>query len=91
VTTHNVIAHRAQQWLGDNYPGLRPYAELLREPANQQAFQNGAAFPDWGYTCPLADVGYPLLPNMSEAAHWVRSRLRVHVCVRWCVCGGACC
>lgn len=70
VTTHNVIAHRAQQWLGDNYPGLRPYAELLREPANQQAFQNGAAFPDWGYTCPLADVGYPLLPNMSEAAHW---------------------
>jgi len=69
LTTHNVIAHRAQQWFSDNYPGVKPYAQLLTDPANQQAFQNGAAFPDWGYSCPLAELGYPL-PDMSEATHW---------------------
>eukprot|EP01094_Clydonella_sp_ATCC50884_P029052 TRINITY_DN8947_c0_g1_i1.p1 TRINITY_DN8947_c0_g1~~TRINITY_DN8947_c0_g1_i1.p1 ORF type:complete len:826 (+),score=141.24 TRINITY_DN8947_c0_g1_i1:30-2480(+) len=30
--------------------------------AQQSAFQNGAAFPDWGYSC-----GWP---DESEAAHW---------------------
>lgn len=71
VTTHNVIAERARVWMADNFPALAPYAALLAEPSNQHAFQNGAAFPDWGYSCPLSSVGYPQLPDMSEAAHWV--------------------
>jgi hypothetical protein len=91
VTTHNVIAHRALQWLGDNYPALSPYAALLRDPTNQHAFQNGAAFPDWGYACPLAHLGYPKLPDMSEAAHWVRVVFTfiARACVRACVRDGA--
>jgi hypothetical protein len=33
------------------------------------AFQNGAAFPDWGYQCVLT-ASNPQLAEWSEAAHW---------------------
>jgi hypothetical protein len=49
---------------------------------HQDAFQIGAAFPDWGYACPLG-IELPQLPNASECAHWVSDMneivLEIHV------------
>eukprot|EP01087_Luapelamoeba_hula_P019893 TRINITY_DN6663_c0_g1_i1.p1 TRINITY_DN6663_c0_g1~~TRINITY_DN6663_c0_g1_i1.p1 ORF type:complete len:909 (+),score=122.76 TRINITY_DN6663_c0_g1_i1:56-2728(+) len=64
VSTHNVIARRASDWFSA-YPTY--YKIIMDHP---DAFQNGAAFPDFGYGCPLKSDGYPNLPAMSEAAHW---------------------
>ena len=49
VTQHNLIAHKAFGWLdpvANGDPIFAPFAAILKE--NQDAFQNGAAFPDWG-------------------------------------------
>jgi len=54
-------------FLFSDYP---EYAYLMKK--YQGAFQNGAAFPDFGYSCPLKEI-YPELPSASEAAHWVRT------------------
>ena len=50
VTTHNLVAHRA--FTAFQTAGRFPqYEELIAK--HQHAFQNGAAFPDFGYDCPL--------------------------------------
>lgn len=65
--THNIIGKRATYFLEAN-PELAEYAEIIK--TNQDAFQNGASFPDWGYDCFLIEAGFDQLPNASEAAHW---------------------
>ena len=65
VTLHNAIAHRALAYSGGSGTGADTAvtdAFLAMLQAQQTAFQPGAAFPDWGYSC-----GFP---NESEAAHW---------------------
>ena len=65
VTTHNVIANRALYWyLADQFP---QYKEIIEN--NLGAFQNGAAFPDWGYNCILTPI-LGQLRNGSEVTHW---------------------
>mmetsp|Transcript_17099 Transcript_17099/g.66590 ORF Transcript_17099/g.66590 Transcript_17099/m.66590 type:complete len:807 (+) Transcript_17099:26-2446(+) len=63
VTQHNLIAHRAMHWFDPGLVGGPQYAAFADILANNQgSFQNGAAFPDWGYACFHSD--------QSEAAHW---------------------
>eukprot|EP01100_Stratorugosa_tubuloviscum_P014442 TRINITY_DN772_c1_g2_i1.p1 TRINITY_DN772_c1_g2~~TRINITY_DN772_c1_g2_i1.p1 ORF type:complete len:822 (+),score=401.78 TRINITY_DN772_c1_g2_i1:18-2483(+) len=58
VTLHNAIVWRALNWFqSNNFPD---YVEILKN--NPGALQNGATFPDWGYSC-----GFP---DESEATHW---------------------
>ena len=65
VTTHNVIAHKAMRTFHSNSnPNFKEIMET-----HQNAFQNGAAFPDFGYSCPL-NRWITDLPDASEAAHW---------------------
>ena len=65
ITTHNVIANRALYWyLTDQFP---QYKEIIKN--NLGAFQNGAAFPDWGYNCVLTPL-LSQLSNGSEVTHW---------------------
>jgi hypothetical protein len=47
---------------------VKLFKDIIRR--NKGAFQNGVAFPDFGYNCPLGKI-YPELPDASEAAHWV--------------------
>lgn len=70
VTTHTLIGHEAFsifRGFDDNEENAK-YIKIIGE--NQDAFQSGAAFPDFGYACPLNDVGYTFLADASEAAHW---------------------
>jgi len=64
VTTHNVIANRALKWYSNEN---QEYKNIITE--NLEYFQNGAAFPDWGYNCVLSEF-ISGLPNASETAHW---------------------
>ena len=65
VTTHNVIANRAIQfYMTELFP---QYKDIILN--NLGYFQNGAAFPDWGYNCFLGSL-YPNLNAASEVAHW---------------------
>ncbi len=70
-------------------PASHPFVNTSTCNRKQQgAFQNGAAFPDFGYACPLAATGYPFLPGMSEAAHWVclvpdNLRFNFDLCLLW--------
>lgn len=48
VTQHNYIAHKAMNWF---YPAAQGAEYAVFESIlqnHQDAFQNGAAFPDWG-------------------------------------------
>ena len=45
VTQHNAIAHKAMGWFGNNNI-TKGFLPILQQ--QQGAFQNGAAFPDWG-------------------------------------------
>ena len=48
VTQHNYIAHKAMNWFQPSLYG-EEYGIFLTIIQNEQpAFQNGAAFPDWG-------------------------------------------
>jgi hypothetical protein len=48
VTTHNLIAHRA--WKSFEMADIfGDYLTMIEN--NQPSFQNGAAFPDFGYDC----------------------------------------
>ncbi|MCR9066850.1 MAG: hypothetical protein NXI00_22960 [Cytophagales bacterium] len=50
VTQHNVIAHKALGWFDPAEQVDEDFAIFLSIlTQNQDAFQNGAAFPDWGY------------------------------------------
>jgi hypothetical protein len=58
MSTHGEVATRAARYFAsDTYP---QYEQILRD--YPEAYQAGAAFPDWGYA-----FGYP---DASEEAHW---------------------
>ena len=64
VTQHNVIANKALTWLtawGNQTEHTQQFAALLH--ANLDAFQNGAAFPDWGYVSSSLLFGNSLLTS----------------------------
>lgn len=63
VTTHNVIANTALDWFDE-----LSYKKLIHD--NLEAFQAGAAFPDWGYNCIMGKY-IPNLHEGSELAHWL--------------------
>ena len=45
VTQHNLIAHKAMGWYNPTQE-YDVFLDIIQQ--NQDAFQNGAAFPDWG-------------------------------------------
>lgn len=49
ATTHTLIGHRALN--GFTYSSNPIWTQIMS--THQQAFQAGAAFPDFGYSCPL--------------------------------------
>lgn len=59
LVTHNAVANRAL--FNSNQRAL-----ITR---HLRYFQQGAAFPDWGYDCVFTEI-YPDLANWSEASHW---------------------
>lgn len=68
ISTHIEIAHRALHWFNNE-----TYASLINK--HPDAFQAGAPFPDWGYSCMFKNWKIIFFPGMgygdeSEEAHW---------------------